>query len=270
MKNTSFIRWCNTATEKIKYRPDRQAVAEELRAHLEDHYDSLIANGLSPKEASDQALAAMGSPDELAPVLAEIHKPLWGYLYSAASVLLAMCLIAFCCVCLYQGVRFLTDGIYAKPDYSNAAFNPFDSDSDGSNIFCEKPGAFCFDYGYLIHVTKVSCWDDPQNSLYFQVDVTSILPLCDRPDFCYYFCVRDNWGNVYPCKTVAPPITDPEQLIDTRWIQGRIWQTSPLSWTYDAVLPSFDTEGIEWIELYYQRDGRDFAVRIDLPRGEIP
>ena len=62
----NFDLWCQTATEKIRYRPDRKAVAAELMAHLEDHRDALMERGLSQKEAERKAVTAMGSAQEIA------------------------------------------------------------------------------------------------------------------------------------------------------------------------------------------------------------
>lgn len=46
-KDRNFDLWCRTATEKIHYKPDRRRVCAELRAHLEDAYDTHIARGLT-------------------------------------------------------------------------------------------------------------------------------------------------------------------------------------------------------------------------------
>ena len=46
-KNTNpFILWCISATSLIRYGPDRHAVSDELLAHLHDHYDALIEQGM--------------------------------------------------------------------------------------------------------------------------------------------------------------------------------------------------------------------------------
>ena len=37
-----FNQWCRNATRLIRFGPDKEAVAQELRGHMEDHYDALI------------------------------------------------------------------------------------------------------------------------------------------------------------------------------------------------------------------------------------
>ena len=98
-----FEAWCYHAVARIRFKPDREAVFSELKAHLEDHYDDLIAQGHSPDKAKRLALEAMGDPEEIAPQLGAIHKPWLGYLYRFVKwVTIPACawaiflLIAFC------------------------------------------------------------------------------------------------------------------------------------------------------------------------------
>lgn len=77
--------WLNAATEKIRFAPDREAVKKELRDHLEDRRDALLARGLAAEEAETQATAAMGDPAELAQELGRLHSPWWGYIWRASQ-----------------------------------------------------------------------------------------------------------------------------------------------------------------------------------------
>ena len=79
MKHWKLTQWCVRATGRIRYSPDRAAVHEELRQHLDDRSDGFLAKGFSEEEAIEKTLDAMGDPAELAPLLAQIHKPFWGY-----------------------------------------------------------------------------------------------------------------------------------------------------------------------------------------------
>lgn len=93
MDKWKFIRWCNTAAGKIRYFPDWEMVTQELWDHLEDRYDSLIAAGFSDEEAVEKALDAMGSAEEIAPQLAAVHRPYWGWFYSFTKFLLILSLL---------------------------------------------------------------------------------------------------------------------------------------------------------------------------------
>ena len=83
----NFSLWCQKATEKIRYSPDRRVVCQELMDHLEDHRDALMKQGLTREEAERKSLDAMGSAEEIAPQLGAIHKPWLGYLFSTVRAI---------------------------------------------------------------------------------------------------------------------------------------------------------------------------------------
>ena len=75
----------------IRWKAVRRPVADELRAHLEDHRDALVARGLSPDEAAQRAVAAMGDPYALGRELDRAHPPT---LPRLSRVLLLLALLA--------------------------------------------------------------------------------------------------------------------------------------------------------------------------------
>ncbi len=89
-----LVRWLDTATRGIRFRPDRAAVRRELAAHLEDKQADLqrIFPDLSHQEAEARALASMGDPEELGRELAKIHRPWLGYLWAASRWALGLSL----------------------------------------------------------------------------------------------------------------------------------------------------------------------------------
>lgn len=93
MNSEKFFTWCRVAVKGIKYRPDRDAVYAELYEHLEDRYESFRSRGLEHEEAVDKTLEAMGSAEELAPLLAKAHRPFWPYLLSVSRTLLIAAII---------------------------------------------------------------------------------------------------------------------------------------------------------------------------------
>ena len=99
MDKLEFMRWCAAATADIKYKPDRERVSEELYAHLEDRCAAMTEAGVPEAEAVKQALAAMGSADEVAEQMAKIHRPFWGYLlpFHAGCCSLPRCLCSLPC-----------------------------------------------------------------------------------------------------------------------------------------------------------------------------
>lgn len=77
------LAWLDTATAKIRFRPDREAVRRELAAHLEDLREEA---GLT----EEAAVEAMGDPDETAEELGRLHRPWWGYLWRVSRVVLVL------------------------------------------------------------------------------------------------------------------------------------------------------------------------------------
>ena len=65
--------------EKVHFKPARKQIADELRGHLEDRAEALMARGLTPRDAVAQAARSMGDPEEIGTALDKEHSPLWGW-----------------------------------------------------------------------------------------------------------------------------------------------------------------------------------------------
>jgi len=65
--------WVALATEGILSKKERESARQELMDHIADHTEALCAAGLSPEEAEDRAVAAMGDPNEVGALLRKIH-----------------------------------------------------------------------------------------------------------------------------------------------------------------------------------------------------
>ncbi|MBD5169816.1 MAG: hypothetical protein HDT20_06865 [Oscillibacter sp.] len=89
--------WLDTATRKIRFRPDRKAVRRELEAHLEDLRE---ASGLD----EDAALKAMGDPAALAEELGRIHRPWLGYLWRMSQIALIGAAALYCVMLIMLAV----------------------------------------------------------------------------------------------------------------------------------------------------------------------
>ena len=73
--------FCGTVCSFVRFSPDHAAITAELTAHLEDHRDALLERdpALSPDKAEEQAVRAMGDPEQLGRALNESHSPLLGW-----------------------------------------------------------------------------------------------------------------------------------------------------------------------------------------------
>ena len=72
--------YINTLTEQIRCKKARHAVAEEIRAHIEDQKQEYLCEGADEAEAEEMAVKEMGDPIEAGVALDTIHRPkmAWG------------------------------------------------------------------------------------------------------------------------------------------------------------------------------------------------
>lgn len=136
--------WLDTATEKIRFRPDRKAVRRELQDHLEDRMEAGKAQGLSPYEAEAAATAAMGDPVSLAEELGRIHSPWWGRLWRLSQWVLAIALL----VTVFSAVPRLRE--YLQYEMYDPPFP-----------FSVEEGSYTREFytGYAKEITVPEVWD---------------------------------------------------------------------------------------------------------------
>ena len=119
--------------------------------------------------------------------------------------------------------------------------------------------------GYMVELARVSCiktTESQHSTLFFQLEITSLLPWADDPDFCNYIFARDSFGNIY--SSGGTRILGGGQHCS---VSGKNYRTSPLTWIYDAAVYNIYPNA-QWIELCYERSGRNMVFRIDLTGGE--
>lgn len=85
--------WMERALRGLKFPPDRRKVRRELEDHFADRLDFLQSQGLSPREAEQAALAALGDPAETGALLRRVHKPWLGWLLGLARAALGLLLL---------------------------------------------------------------------------------------------------------------------------------------------------------------------------------
>lgn len=250
MNNEAFIRWCNTATEQIKYRPDREAVTRELMAHLEDHRDTLMDQGLTKQEAEQIAVTAMGSAYEIAPQLAAIHKPWLGYFSSIlkAVAILNAVLAIYCCVS--------TCGSFLHTLITTRDFDSIPANHKALDFYYHPNVSDSAD-GYRFQVTEAG-YSKNASILYFDLEMI-YWPWIDAGDIPQHFWAVDSFGNYY--HSMAEEAYESPNRISRGGSMG-----SSLIRTYHMQINGFDTEA-QWVELHYDRDGRYIVLQIDLTGG---
>ena len=86
--------WLYAATSGIRFKPDREEVAGELREHLRDKVEDLQRRyAIDRREAEEMAVGRMGDPWQIGQELARIHKPWLGYLWRATQILIPVLLV---------------------------------------------------------------------------------------------------------------------------------------------------------------------------------
>ena len=73
--------FCDHVCMYVRFRPDHDAITEELTGHLEDHKDVLLEGDpdMPLLEAEYRAVASMGDAEELGRWLDSIHSPVLGW-----------------------------------------------------------------------------------------------------------------------------------------------------------------------------------------------
>lgn len=246
----NFDEWCKCAVSQIRYKPDREEVYKELKTHLEDHYDALIDQGHSMKDARRLALEAMGSAEEIAPQLGQIHKPFWGYVY---SIMKAAAIIT-CFLALFLLIAASIDHIHARISIAN--FKSLEEEGQGG-YYCEpNVSVTCEGYRFRVSEAAINAEGD---TLHLELQ-TMYWPWMRECQIYDHIWAVDSLGNVYSSRWEAHYADIPK----LKWGGG--YFTGNLA-VQTLCLTQFDSEA-QWVELRYDRDGREIILHIDLSGGE--
>ncbi len=257
MENKEFSQWCGRATEQIRYKPDRLGVYEELMAHLEDRRDACIAEGLSEEDAAQKALAAMGNADEIAPQLAKVHRPFWGYFYSTVKVLAIMicCITLLCVIVLIWNVAWDFSNRAESPDYLSP-----DLGKDWQVVTRVQPDQIVCSDGYLFRVADAALWElDGEYVAAIYLDVVDLFFADNNTTIFFHFEARDSQGNHYGSHKVTNPL-EPRVCVGGGTGNGA-------GMSHNMMVRGIPSADIEWVELYYEQDGRSIVFHIDLKGG---
>ena len=268
----NFRAWCQKATSLIKFSPDRRAVEAELRQHLDDRYETLLEKGLSPEEASAKTLEAMGDPWDIAPQLAAIHRPFWGYFLRTCRIILII-LLVLGTIPIFQ---FFSSREYIAD--SHREFNPYAAESYGGDtgrilLHMSQPDVSCSSDGNTFTVTDAVVFTEtapatgePQTRFYFLIEHSSLLPALEHDDYelwlpvTNWFSATDSLGRHYDA---AFRRGDGIGYIGSDSIRNGLFSRTIECWIND-----FQSTDAEWIDICYEREGRSFTLHIDLSGGD--
>ncbi len=259
MNDNLFDKWCRQATKEIRYGPDRQQVYRELMAHLEDSRDARMGAGMAEEEATRKALAAMGEATAIAPELGKIHRPFWGYFYRVVKMLA----IGLCAVAIYTVLSRISSTVGYYIDRSNGAYElPFDA-METYSVINHDATAWCD--GYRFTVSRSVYWRyEDENHLRFRLEVICPDLFANKCWAVDHIWAVDDRGTYYLCDDDRAGSQEPQLWINTYSGVGMV-----ASYVITVEFMPSDYEA-KWLELHYDRDGREMVLRFELKGGVGP
>ena len=275
MTNFRFLKWCRDAVSRIVLPQDRVAVEVELMGHMEDRYDSLIRSGHSDETAQMLTLESMGDSSVIARELGLIHRPFWGRTAKVTRILL----IAALCLTLFSAGASYLKNFYFRPAFSTPTYGSYNPYSDTQAFlhngtarqeFYTAPGSSFTADGYRVTLTQAALWTGTlqsstgsvteETSFHMQLQVINLLIWADSDDISRWLWAEDDLGNRY-----APTY---ESAPDTRSVRVKTYRTNPWTTIHELQLEDFVSDEAQWIDLHYDRSGRDLTLRVDLTGGK--
>lgn len=269
MDSYRFTTWCDTAVELIKFKPDKKCVREELLAHMEDKLEEISATGMHQRDAEAEVVRAMGNAAEVAKELAKIHKPFLGYVLRITKWALAISVIAM----LISLIGF-SDKVHItsnSEDFYTTVY--YDAESTENNYQTKDlhPNASDYSDGYTFTVTRAveRCYkhtmdngaDEKDYSFFFTVTASNPRPWAEHKDILREFYAIDSLGNYYYSSWE-------NGYTDDLSIRGNPRRTGYFTTSHNMWLSNYVSQDAEWIDLRYDRAGRDIILRIDLTGGD--
>ena len=272
MLNHKTKQWCEKAVSEIIFPPDKEKVYLELADHIYDHYDYLIEQGYDKDAAIERTFEAMGDPFAIAYQLGRIHHPFWGYFLRCTRILLAalfaITVITFA-VDVYETLSLQDTPVSEYTPRYDPYVDSYVSDDVGitTRLMYKEPRQRRQSDGYTLELTRAAWsrtqYTDPEkkdhDSFVFQIEISNPLPWACAPNICDYLWAKDSLGNLYYLMNSG---------IAGMHMVGNITKTASQTWTLDMWLYGFASQDADWIDIYYDRDGRNIKFRIDLPGGE--
>lgn len=259
-------RWCSDAALGIRVSPDKELVEQELYDHLYDRMAGLIAEGMDGNSAEKALMEFMGNPLDINAPLGQLHRPFWTLALRWAHRIMAVLLVLtmFCYGLHYLDTTFFRNTIVK---FDKSAPPPL----SGTHqlLWQDTPNVAVTSEGYRIKAYQTSLWHsisldgDERALLNIQIKITNPIPWSEKPDFGAWIWAEDSLGNTYVCGGQDTPAKEPA-------IQSTQYHTGPTSYILDLWIFQYVSEDAQWLDLHYDRDGRDITFRIPLSGGDLP
>jgi len=258
--------WIVRATQKIKFTPDRLAVAAELREHVEDKlYDlSRIYPDMTEEAAAQRALSQMGDAEEVGEKLAKIHTPWMGWLWRLSQVILGIVMLVTTIVAINYGIGggngWFKFGVKIEPSEHevNAVYHKLD-------VHCEP----VYVDGYRVTVEQV-IWVERDGGHHDLAIVLRTMSPCfwarEGHDIFWMMEATDSFGrSYYSAKHIYDDMA-PINMEEEGYIRGTGSGYGPFHQDYILWVNNIDPNA-DWVRLEYDWLGRSFSIPVGLKEG---
>lgn len=274
MARPVFARFCNAVCEKIRFRPDRPGVYEELLAHLQDSAALLEEEeGMEGAQAAEEAVKRMGDAEEIGILLDKAHSPLLGWLWMFSKWFLGISLVlAFFALWPIDELR---DQFYRPWPEEMFHADRQEILKQGGPSEKVRLGAYTFQ---IEEATLQDTWNPRYPDIYtgnygpevwqtleLNVTLRSYTPLfyLDEPKLSPYLSIEGSEGQIYlgswhPDADYSQPLL---QISSSRPLF--FWQECRLTMYMDYGQREEFLKN-QWLDLVYEREGNTFRIRIPL------
>ncbi len=269
--------WCEIAVSYIRFPPDREKVKQELLEHMSDKYEDYVAQGMLLNEAERRTVKEMGEARDTGLLLRKIHKPYLGWVWRFTQWVLGIALV----FALFTGIRWADDLHFTSMEEVESPYNGWTNfgsteqvtkHSVSRRVWYAEPGCADKSDGLTFTVTKAAYWEgtytDPAigytadtKEMYFLLEIRDPRPWVEYTDAPRWFYAVDSLGNYYYSSNEYSSTEEPS-------IHGNGYRTGLNTWTFYMWANNYCSQQADWLELRYDRDGRDIKLRIDLTGGE--
>lgn len=283
----SFYLWCKSAVWRIHYKPDRIAVEQELHEHVEERYKDFIACGYSADDAVKKTLEAMGSPQEVAKLLAKLYNPVWPYMLKLSRGLL-FSLLLFTMFALPNFIKANTlhsERTTSNYSYLSLNYNPYtESFYVGNNESAIKLQTVAPEFSgsisqFSTDVTDVVLWKHAYASLSKNVeyDLLCIRMEISHPTLMFLGTDTDTYDHIWAEDSAGNYYySSAESLYAGEWetdaigphVVGNCQNAGWGKYVMELALVGYQSYDAKWIELHYDRDGRNYTLRLYLSKED--
>jgi len=260
-----FRDWAGNAAKEVRFFPDREAVRQELEAHMEDRREDFLAQAMSDADAELAVLYVMGDAKETGKLLNKAHSPLLGWAWLASKICCILLICALPMGLLWSSHRNYGEKIWAAlvPDdpcmlleYHEKYNVPYTELEDTIML---QAGAYSMrlDHGFYVQ-------NDVSYSVNLGWQVWSWQPWLAFPAGLTEMTVEDSFGNVYSDETqrqAGEPHA--EFYFNTTGALLPVWRFH----VEVLYLPDWERTGLpQWLKFSIPNTDAEFMVYLD---GEV-